>query len=63
MQCNGLGQENGISNEIYELSEQFLCTFYGYKEDRYVNAVQYKMYYAKRGKCEAKQLLPSKSSL
>ena len=29
----------------------------------YVNAVRYKMYCAKRGKCEAKQLPPCKSSL
>ena len=57
MQCNGLGQEDGIRNEIYELSEQFLCTFYGHKEDRYVSAVQYKMYCAKHGKCEAKSSL------
>ena len=58
-----LGQEDNVSNEINELSEQFLCTLYGHKEDHDVSAVQYKMYCAKRGKYETNQLPPCKSSL
>lgn len=50
-----LGQDDDVSNEIYELSEQFVCTLYFHKEDHDVNAVQYKMYYAKCGKCEGNQ--------
>ena len=58
-----LGEEDDVSNEIYELSEQFVCTFYGHKEDHDINAVRYKMCCAKRGKCEANELPPGKSSL
>ena len=58
-----LGQENDVSNKIYELSEQYVCTLYGHKEDHHLNAVQYKMYSAKRSKFEANQLPPCKSSL
>ena len=58
-----LGQEDDVSNKIYELSEEFVCTLYGHKEDRNVNAVQYKMCCAKRGKCKANQLRRYKSPL
>ena len=58
-----LRQEDDASKEICELSEQFPCTLYGHKEDHHVNAVRYKMYCAKRGKCEANQLPSCKSSL
>ena len=53
-----IGQEDDVSNKIYELSEEFVCTLYGHKEDR---DVQYEMYCAKRGKCEANQLPRYKS--
>ena len=60
---NQSGKEDDVSNEFYELSEQFVCTLYGRKEDHDVNDVRCKMYCAKRGKCEANQLPPCKSSL
>ena len=50
-----LGQDDDVSKEIYELSEQFVCTLYFHKEVHDVNAVQYKMYYEKCGKCEGNQ--------
>ena len=58
-----LGEEDDVSNEIYELSKQFACTLYGHKEGHDVNAVRYKMRCVIRGECEANQLPPCKSSL
>ena len=40
-----LEQEDDVSNEIYELSEQFVCTPYGHKEDHVVNAVFFSILY------------------
>ena len=58
-----LEQKDDVSNEMYELSGQFLCTLYGHKENDDVNVVRYKMYCAKRDKCEANQMPSCISSL
>ena len=58
-----LGTTGDPFEEIFSLAKQFVCAIYGYKDGIDVNLLRYKIYCSKRGKMEADELPPCRSSL
>ena len=57
-----IGKEPDLSEDLFEIVQQFVCEIYGYKEKN-TNIVRYKLYAAKQGHLDPKSIPPCSDSL